>query len=254
MRAVPRFCSAAVRSFTSAKRAMLIRPCCRYRIFLRVSVPSLKLAMALSASTPSPNSFSRTRPTRHARRHSAAQRDRNGVRHGRDLLRPSSSICFILQRLISSAASSVAASSAGAFLGFFLAAALAASSASAILAAFSSARFLGGFARLGLLGVVARRTLRMPAASRKRPRGRSAARRPTASACAVFVELHALARILGEQRVVGADLLQILTPSRGLRLSSPRCENAALLGATARKTKCNCHFSVTFRFSLSELN
>ena len=52
---------------------------------------------------------------------------------------------------------------------------------------------------------------------------------------AVFVELHALARILGEQRIVGADLLEILAVARAAAVGDDDAVIGTLLGTAARK-------------------
>ena len=52
---------------------------------------------------------------------------------------------------------------------------------------------------------------------------------------AVFVELHTVGVVLGEQRVVGADLLEILAVARRAAVGDDDAVIRTLLGATARK-------------------
>ena len=168
---------------------------------------------------------------------------------GTDVLRrqlASASRRFFAELQLSAAASSATGSSAGAsavsagavlggdFLGPVPAPrALAASSASAALAASLLGALLGLLARLGLLRVVARGALLDAGGIEE---AGDAVRRLGADAQpvrdAVLVELHPLRVVLGQQRVVGADLLDEVAVARDCGCRPPRCGNT---GASWRR-------------------
>src|SRR5205085_6491000 len=64
---------------------------------------------------------------------------------------------------------------------------------------------------------------------------------------AVPVELDALVVILGEQRVVGPDLLQVLAVARRAAVGHHDAVIRTLLVAPTRKPDCYCHVTSPFR-------
>src|SRR6478672_5899083 len=101
---------------------------------------------------------------------------------------------------------------------------------------------LGLLARLSLLRVVARRTLADAGGieeAQDSVRGLGSHSKPMLDA--VRVELHALGRILCQERIVGADLLDEAAITSVAAVGDNDPVIRALLGAAARKTNCNCH-------------
>src|SRR5690242_17620073 len=102
--------------------------------------------------------------------------------------------------------------------------------------------FLGLLARLTFLRIVARRPL---LETGRIEEAQDTVRRLRADAQpmldAVRIELHALGRILRQQRIVGADFLDEAAVAR---IAAVRHDNAVigpLLGASTREANCNCH-------------
>src|SRR5690606_21439753 len=109
---------------------------------------------------------------------------------------------------------------------------------------------LGLVARLALLRVVLRRALLDPrgieeagdAVGRLRADADPVAR-------TVLVELHAARIVLGEQRIVGADLLQIAAVAGRTAVGHHDAVIRTLLGAAARKPDLHCHDRLPFQFN-----
>jgi hypothetical protein len=103
---------------------------------------------------------------------------------------------------------------------------------------------LGLLARLTLVGVVARGALADAGGIEE---AQHAVRRLCADAQpmrnAVGIELDALGRILRQQRIVDADLLDEAAVSGVAAVGHNDPVIRALLGAPARETNCNCHFN-----------
>ena len=136
------------------------------------------------------------------------------------------------------AASSTAGSSAGAFL-----AASAASAASAALVACASTRSLAfspGSPFLGLLRAGALADAGGIEEAQDAVRRLGADRQPMRDA--LGVELHALGQILGQQRIVGAELLDEAAVARGAAVGDDDAVIRPLLGAAAGEANCKCHF------------
>ena len=102
--------------------------------------------------------------------------------------------------------------------------------------------FLGLLARLCLAGVVGGHTLThaglVEQAGDAVGRLRADAQ-PVADA--VLGQADAVRVILGEQRVVGADLLKVVAIARAARIGHDDAVIGALLGTATRKTKGYCH-------------
>ena len=146
-----------------------------------------------------------------------------GSLFGQQLPRPaaSSATSFLGGRASSAAASSATGSSAGA-----AAAASAASAAAAALASRSSTRSLAfspGSPFFGLLRAGALADAGGVEEAQHAVRRLGADRQPMRDA--LGVELHALGRILGQQRVVGADLLDEAAVARRRGCRRRRCGN-----------------------------
>ena len=107
---------------------------------------------------------------------------------------------------------------------------------------------LGLLARLGLLRVVARGTLTDAGGieeAQDAVRRLRADRQPMRDA--LGVELHALGRILRQQRVVGAELLDEAAVARRAAVGDDDAVIRALLGAAAGQANCKSHLSISFQ-------
>ncbi len=109
--------------------------------------------------------------------------------------------------------------------------------------------FHGFFARLSLVRVVARSTLENTSGIQETGdtvAWLAANAEPVTRA--IFVQRHALFVILGEQRIVGADLFKIFAVARRALVSRYDPVVRTFLGTTARKTECNCHNVLPFEY------
>src|SRR5690606_37444257 len=114
---------------------------------------------------------------------------------------------------------------------------------------------LGFLARLGLLRVVLRRALldtgNVEEAGDPIGRLRTNAQ-PIARA--VFVQLDAVLVILGEERIIGPDLLEVTAIARAARVRYDNAIVRALLTTAPRKPDCYCHFNAPFQIGFRKLS
>ena len=125
------------------------------------------------------------------------------------------------------------------------AAAAAASSASAALVARSSARSLAFSPGTRLVRVVARGALADAGGIEEAGdavRRLGADRQPVRDA--LVEQLDALRAVLGEERIIGADLLDEAAVARGAAVGDDDAVIRTLLGAATGQTNCNCHIDI----------
>src|SRR5690606_25158787 len=114
---------------------------------------------------------------------------------------------------------------------------------------------LGLLARFGLLRIVARSAL-LDARGIEEAGDAVGRLRTDAEPVAhsILVELHARSVILGEERIISADLLEIFAVARAARVRHHDAIIRPPLVAAPRKPDCYCHETLPFRFNLLKIN